>query len=154
MVFPHVQTYPSIPSRPLHFIKAPFSCSETAQRTWRIPRRFAFHAFQAMVVVNRRILPVFFNIAMEAVAHLWRIYLLNKVVFNSYVFTVQEGNWCPCFHKDQGKTYLMAINVHPKDGKIFESPNFICCPKITIMWYHVYYSVSFLHMCSEMVQRD
>jgi hypothetical protein len=48
----------------------------------------------------------------------------------------------------------MAINVHPKDGKIFESPNFICCPKITIMWYHVYYSVSFLHMCSEMVQRD
>jgi hypothetical protein len=38
-----------------------------------------------MVVVNRRILPVFFNIAMEAVAHLWRIYLLNKVVFNSYV---------------------------------------------------------------------
>ena len=31
------------------------------------------------------------------------------------------------------KTYLMAIDVHPKDGKIFESPNFICCPKITIM---------------------
>ena len=47
---------------------------------------------------------------------------------------------------DQGKTYLMAIDVHPKDGKIFESPNFIFCPKITIM-NHGYYSVSFLHMC-------